>query len=455
MNAPDSTLMISISGIRGIAGKSLTPEVVTRFAQAFGAWLPPGSTVVVGNDTRTSREAMREAVFAGLRTAGCRIIDVGVCPTPTIKLMVCELRAAGGVCITASHNPVEWNGLKMVRSDGVFLNAAQGEEVLRRYHGGQFRNQPSASPVETDGRALDLHLDRILKVIDTAAITRRRLRVAIDACHGAASVSGPRLLERLNCEVIPIGCIPDGLFPHNPEPLPQNLTDLCDAVRREGADLGLAVDPDADRVAFVTEAGVPPGEDYTLAIAVDHVLRARPGVVVSTLSTSQVVADAAARYHCPFIVTKVGEVHVVEEMLLQRSIVGGEGNGGVIVPEIDPGRDALVGATLLLAALAERRTPISSLVAEHPSYVVEKRKVAIPQDRMQSAVRDARRAYRGRPVDPVEDGVKLYLGAFRACPWVHVRASNTEPVLRVIAEAATEQEVQSICDEVERIVAGG
>jgi phosphomannomutase len=455
MTAPDNTLMISISGIRGIAGKSLTPEVVTRFAQAFGTWLPPGSAVVVGNDTRISRDMMRQALFAGLRATGCRILDVGICPTPTIKLMVCERGAAGGICITASHNPIEWNGLKMVRSDGVFLNAAQGEEVLRLYHDGPLRNQPSPSPIETDDRVLDLHLDRILRIIDTSAIARRRPKVVIDACHGVASVAGPRLLERLGCEVVPIGCIPDGKFPHNPEPLPQNLTDLCDAVRREGADLGLAIDPDADRVAFVTEAGVPPGEDYTLAIAVDHVLRARPGVVVSTLSTSQIVADAAARYHCPFIVTKVGEVHVVEEMLLQRSIVGGEGNGGVIVPEIDPGRDALVGATLLLAALAGRRLPVSALVAEHPRYAVEKRKVAIPQDRMQNAVQTVRRAYQGRPIDPVEDGVKLYLGAFRACPWVHVRASNTEPVLRVIAEAATEQEVRSICDAMERIVAGG
>jgi phosphomannomutase len=447
--------MISISGIRGIVGKSLTPEVVTRFAQAFGTWLPPGATVVVGNDTRVSREAMRDAVFAGLRTTGCRVIDLGICPTPTVKFTVCERNAGGGICITASHNPVEWNGLKMVRSDGVFLNAAQGEEVLKIYHSGQFRNQPSASPVQTDARALDLHLDRLLRVIDTSAIARRRPRVVIDACHGVASIAGPRLLERLGCEVIPLGCIPDGLFPHNPEPLPQNLAGLCDAVRREGADLGLAIDPDADRVAFVTEHGVPPGEDYTLAIAVDHVLRSRPGGVVSTLSTSQIVADAAARYGCPFLATKVGEVHVVEEMLLRCAVIGGEGNGGVIVTEIDPGRDALVGATLLLAALAERQAAISALVAGHPRYVMEKRKLTVPQGRMQSVVQTVRRAYQGRPVDPVDDGVKLYLGGFRACPWVHVRASNTEPVLRVIAEAATDREVAAICDEVEEIVAGG
>ena len=448
----DNTLMISISGIRGIAGKSLTPAVVTRFAQAFGSWLPPDASVIVGNDTRVSREAMREAVFAGLRSTGCRILDVGVCPTPTIKFAVCERKATGGICITASHNPVEWNGLKMVRSDGVFLNAAQGEEVLSLFQSGRFRNPPSAASVETDASVLDRHIDRLLTVIDASAIARRRPKVVLDACHGVASVAGLRLLNRLGCQTIPIHCIPDGRFPHNPEPLPQNLADLCEAVRREGADIGLAIDPDADRVAFVTEHGVPPGEDYTLAIAVDHILRSRPGPVVSTLSTSQIVADAAARHGVPFHATKVGEVHVVEEMLSRRSVVGGEGNGGVIVLEIDPGRDALVGATLLLAALSERGGTISELVATQPRYVMAKRKLSVPQDRMRDAIRAVRTAHQGRPVDPVDDGVKLYLGAFRACPWVHIRASNTEPVLRVIAEAATDQEVNAICDEVERIV---
>jgi phosphomannomutase len=278
--------------------------------------------------------------------------------------------------------------------------------------------------------------------------------VALDACHGVASVAGPRLLERLGCEVVPVGCVPDGRFPHNPEPLPQNLTDLCEAVRREGADIGLAIDPDGDRVAFVTEAGVPPGEDYTLAIAVDQVLRSRPGVVVSTLSTSQVVSDAAARHGCPFLVTKVGEVHVVEEMLRQRARVGGEGNGGVILTEIDPGRDALVGATLLLAAMAGRNLTASALVAGHPAYAIEKRKVDVPQARMRTVVAGVRKAYAGRPVDPVEDGVKIFLGAFRSCPWIHVRASNTEPILRVMGEAATAEEAKAICDRAERVVAG-
>ena len=449
----DRTLMVGISGIRGIAGRSLTPEVVTRFAQAFGTWLPPGCTVVVGNDSRTSRDMMRDAVFAGLCSTGCNVIDLGLCPTPTIKFMVTTLKAGGGIAITASHNPIEWNGLKMIRSDGVFLNAAQGEKVSGLYQKGTFRNQTATTTIEIDRRGLELHIERLSQVLDTSSVRRRRFRVALDACNGVGSIAGVRLLEQLNCEVFPIHCLPDGAFPHNPEPLPQNLTDLCSTVVRVGADLGFAIDPDGDRVALVTEAGIPPGEDYTLAIAVDHVLRSRHGIVVSTLSTSQIVADAAARYNCKFVATKVGEVHVVEEMLKLDAVVGGEGNGGVIVKEIDPGRDALVGMALVLMAMAEQGGAISTLVEDHPKYVMEKRKVAVARaDVIDHLVEKVRMVYSGQPVEPVEDGVKLYLGEYRSCPWVHVRASNTEPVIRIVAEASAEHEAKSICDQVEKLL---
>ena len=446
-------LISGISGIRGIAGESFTEEVVRRYAAAFAVSLEPGGSVVLARDTRPSGARFAAAAAAALREAGCRVVDCGVCSTPAAKLMVTGLEAAGGVVVTASHNPAPWNGLKLVRSDGIFLNAGQAAGVEERFRSGESRRLPGGSETSLDSAAVcKLHADRVIDQVDAASIQGASLRVAVDPCNGTGCLELPGLLQRLGVEACFVNATPDGNFAHEPEPLPANLGQLGEAVLEQGADLGFAVDPDADRVALVGPDGVPLGEDYTLALAVAAVTARRPGPVVTTLSTSQIVSDAAARSECPVTLTAVGEVHVVEKMLEERAVIGGEGNGGVILTEVGPGRDAAAAVAVVLEALAASGASLPGLVAAFPAYAIEKRKLSCSSGQLRSAVAALGDRHPAAWAHPVADGVKLYMRGGLSCPWIHLRASNTEPVVRIIAEAETPEEAEKLCNEAESLL---
>ncbi len=452
----DDPLMVSLSGIRGIVGRSLTEETVRRFAGAFATRLPAGARVVLARDTRPSGEAFAGAAAAELQEAGCAVLDLGTCATPAAKMMVLQLSAHGAVILTASHNPAEWNGLKLIRGDGIFLDAEGARQVEAAYHRGDRRRAPGGR-LQRVGRdqVEERLLERILKVVDAARIRRAGLRAAVDPCNGTGALFVPRLLDALGVEARFIHAEPHGRFAHDPEPVPENLADLGRAVLDHGGHAGFAIDPDADRVALVGEDGSPLGEDLTLALAVQVVTRRRRGPVVTTLSTSQVVSDAAEAAGCPVTLTPVGEVHVVDAMVADGAVIGGEGNGGVILTEVDPGRDAAVGVALILEALAVARRPLTGLAAGLPRYHIEKRRVSADPAGLEEALASLAARYPGAFRHPIADGGKLYLGGRLECPWVHLRASNTEPVVRVMAESGDRAEAARLCDEAESLLAGG
>jgi phosphomannomutase len=460
--------MISISGVRGIVGESLTPELVMRMGEAFGTYLGAGKLpgeaprVVVGRDTRVSGEMVKHSVLAGLLSTGCAIVDLGVVTTPTAAIMVEELGADGGVVISASHNPIEWNALKFFGPDGVYLDAAEGERLLDYHYRGEFRRARwhEIREVEKNDRAGDVHLRRVLGVVDAGLIRARRFRVALDSCNGAGAEITARLLEALGCEAVRIHCTPDGLFPHDPEPTFLNLQDLCRLVRGTPVDAAFAQDPDADRLAVVDETGRFIGEEYTLALAADYLLSGagqcgvrsaecgvsvpgartqNPGprtpVVVINMSTSRAVEDVAARHGARCERTAVGEVNVARRMRELGATIGGEGNGGVIDPRVHYGRDSLVGIALILEQMARSGRRLSELVAALPRYFIRKAKVDLDRDRVAGAMAGlaAGAGAAGARVNTL-DGLRLDWSD----RWVHVRPSNTEPVVRVIAEAPDE-----------------
>jgi phosphomannomutase len=438
------TLKISISGVRGVIGESLTPSLLTRFAQAFGTYVGSG-TIVIGRDPRTSGEMVKQAVIAGLLSSGCRVIDIGMCPVPTIQLLVRHHHAHGGIAITASHNPAEWNALKFVGADGLFLNSGEAREMLDIYHQGEYTKVAGAEmrEVEEISGATDLHIQKILDVLGPLPQREKPLRVVLDACNGAGSLVGPKLLEALGAEVIPINVTPNGLFPRPAEPLAENLGDLCAAVKEHRADIGFAQYMDADRLAMVSEQGTAIGEYYTLVLATLYVLGKELGPVVANLSSTSVLQEVASRFNCPLFLTRIGEVNVTEEMQKQNAVIGGEGNGGVIYPRINFARDSLTGMALILHLLAETGETITELVNSFPTFSLIKEKVVCPSNKISAVLRMLRHEYAGYPLD-VRDGVKVILPA----GWFLVRGSNTEPIIRVIAEAASETKTREIIDAV-------
>ena len=434
------TLKISISGVRGVIGESLTPALLTRFAQAFGTYVGSG-TIVIGRDPRTSGEMVKQAVIAGLLSSGCRVIDIGMCPVPTVQLLVRHHRAHGGIAITASHNPAEWNALKFIGADGLFLNSGQAREMLDIYHQGEYTKVSGADmrDVEEVYGATDLHINKILDVLGPLPRTDSPLRVVLDACNGAGSLVGPKLLEALGVEVFSINTTPNGLFPRPAEPVAENLADLSTAVKEHRAAVGFAQDMDADRLAIVSEQGIPIGEDYTLVLATQYVLGKELGPVVANLSSSSVLQEVANRFSCPLFLTRIGEVNVTEEMQKQSAVIGGEGNGGVIYPRINFARDSLVGMALVLHLMAETGETITELVNSLPRFSMVKEKLVCPSDKISSVLRMVRHDYEGYPLD-VRDGVKVNLPA----GWFLVRGSNTEPIVRVVAEARDESTAREI-----------
>lgn len=434
------TLKISISGVRGVVGQSLTPKLLTQFAQAFGTHTGPG-TIVIGRDPRTSGEMVKHAVVAGILSTGNRVIDIGVCPVPTVQLQVRHRRAQGGIAITASHNPAEWNALKFIGSSGLFLDAGQARELLDIYHQGQYTKVGGNElrTVEEIEGAIDLHIKSILDALGPLPQTGRKLRVVLDSCNGAGSIVGPKLIEALGAEVIPLNTTPDGSFPRPAEPLAENLGELCRLVKEHHADAGFAQDMDADRLAIVSNDGEAIGEDNTLVLAMLYVLGREQGPVVANLSTTSAVADVAKRFNCPVFLTKIGEVNVTDAMQQHNAVIGGEGNGGVIYPRINFARDSLVGIALVLHLLAESGKSVTELLESVPRYHIVKEKMSCPSDRIAATLRTVREKFAEFPLD-TRDGVKVMMPD----GWLLVRGSNTEPIIRIVAEARSEERAREM-----------
>jgi phosphomannomutase len=438
-------LMVSVSGIRGRVGDALTPEVVARYASAFGAWcLAQGGSrqIVVGRDSRVSGPMFHRIVVGTLQLVGCDVIDIGLTTTPGCQLAVEHHHAAGGVMLSASHNPIEWNALKLIGSTGLFLEASQGAAMRGLLETGiATASWDRIGSVTTDADVAARHVATVLAIpyVDVAAIRRRKLKVALDCVRGAGATVMPALLKELGCEVVAINMEPDGRFPREPEPIPENLSALEDLVKESGADIGLAVDPDVDRLAIVSDEGRAIGEDYTLALAAKLVLRHRRGPVVTNLSTSLLVEDVAREAGVAAIRAPVGEVNVAVRMRDERSPIGGEGNGGVILQEVHLGRDAPIGAALLLQLLVEEERPLSQIARSLPSYVIVKDKLARPNASLDAVYGALRSAFPDAAAD-TQDGLRLAW----ADRWVHVRPSGTEPIVRVIAEAPDEGQAREL-----------
>ncbi len=444
-------LMVSVSGFRGVVGDPLTPELLGGLAAAYGAFLQAegsGRRVYVGRDSRTSGPMLARAAIAGLQSVGSDVIDVGVVPTPTLMLAVEDSDAAGGICITASHNPAEWNAMKFAAGDGMFLDA----DRMARFQAFVRSQDPERArwdrlgTVSQDTTATSRHLARILALglIDVPGLRQRSFRVAIDCVNGAGGPMMIELLRELGCRVSSIGVEPTGRFHREPEPTAGNLRALSELVRETGADIGLAVDPDVDRLSLVDETGESLGEDLTLALASDVVLRRTPGNVVTNLSTSQVLEDVAATHGSSVIRAPVGEINVARRMQEVSAVVGGEGNGGVILPAIHHTRDAPVGAALILQHLLDEGRTLSEAVARWPRYSIVKEKVNFPTTKLEAAYSALSELYRGAEPN-LEDGLRLRWTDRRA--WLHVRPSGTEPVVRLIAEASEEAQARALVDE--------
>ncbi len=446
---PPPGLMVSVSGLRGKVGESLDPLVATRYAAAFGTWLyqekgePP--TVVLGRDSRTSGPLLARSVTAALEGVGCTVIDIGLAPTPTTLLAIRHHGADGGVVVTASHNPVEWNALKLASGAGMFLDGEQAAAMREHVDQPGWRGWDGIGRTETDDGAVGRHIEAIqaLPFVDVEAIRARRFRVALDCVRGAGGVTFPRLLEALGCDVRGINLEPDGRFPRKPEPVAGNLGELESLVRETGADIGFATDPDGDRLSLVDEKGRAIGEDYTLALAAKLVLAHRPGPVVTNLSTSRVVEDVAVFADAPFFRAPVGEINVARRMEAEGAVIGGEGNGGVILPDLHLTRDAHVAAALVLQLMLESESAVSEIVAASPSYAIVKDSVSRPDGALEPAY-DRLAAKLESEVEDRQDG--LWLGWPEAGRWLHFRPSGTEPIVRMIAEAPDEAGARALVD---------
>lgn len=439
-------LMVSVSGVRGRVGEALTPEVVAKFAAGFGAWATSRAganrTIVVGRDSRVSGPMFHRAVLAALQSVGVTVIDVGIVPTPTVQLAVEHHHAAGGLAITASHNPVEWNALKFIGPSGLFLDRDEAPEMRATVESDFPRaTWDELGAVEQDDDAIKRHIAAVLQLpfIDVPGLRARRFHVALDCVRGAGGLFMPLMLDALGCTVDAINLLADGRFPHSPEPIPENLGDLEALVTSTGADIGFAVDPDVDRLALVSDEGRAIGEDYTLALAASVVLRHRDGPLVTNLSTSRIVDDVAQRAGRRVVRAPVGEVNVATRMRSEGSPIGGEGNGGVILSEMHLGRDAPVGAALILQLLLDAGRPLSDIIRDYPRYAIVKDKLNRPAGPLGTVYDALRSTFKGAEVD-TQDGLRLSWDD----RWVHVRPSGTEPIVRVIAEAPTEQDAREL-----------
>ncbi len=447
------TLIKSISGIRGTvggpAGENLTPPDVVKFTTAYVRLIAdrnPGKklTIVVGRDARLSGELVSNLVEGTLLACGADVINVGLCTTPGTEMAVITYKADGGIIITASHNPRQWNALKLLNASGEFLTDVEGKRVLALSE-----EEDYVYPkIDSIGRVLsresfnERHIEQVLALplVDIEAVRKRRFKVVIDAVNSVGGIVMPELLRRLGCEVVELNCEPTGEFAHNPEPLPQNLTEISKVIVREKADLGVVVDPDVDRLAFVSEDGSMFVEEYTLVAVADYILSQTPGDTVSNLSSSRALRDVTTGYGCKYYASAVGEVNVTTKMKEVGAVIGGEGNGGVIYPELHYGRDALVGTALFLTYLAKKGMTMTQLRATYPAYFASKNKIELtPAIDVDKVLREIKERYSNEQVNDI-DGVKIDF----AENWVHLRKSNTEPIIRVYTEAKSMEEADAL-----------
>lgn len=444
-------LIKSISGIRGtIGGKSgenLTPEDILKYTAAFGTWCKQHSNqpaIVIGRDARPSGDMVNGLVSATLQSIGIDVIDIGLSTTPTVELAVVWEKAVGGIIITASHNPVQWNALKLLNQRGEFISAADGDEVLRLAEKDtiEYAQVTKLGKYEKRDGYIQKHIDAILKLplVDVAAIKARGFKIVVDAVNSTGGIAIPRMLKALGAQVKELYCEPTGHFPHNPEPLPEHLTDIGREVPKGKYDLGIVVDPDVDRLAFVCEDGTPFGEEYTLVAIADYVLAETKGNTVSNLSSTRALRDVTEKAGGSYFAAAVGEVNVVEMMKAKDAVIGGEGNGGVIYPTLHYGRDALVGIALFLTHLAKSGISISRMRAKYPAYYISKNKIELTKDINVDKVLEAvQKKYKKQPINTV-DGVKIEFDN----EWVHLRKSNTEPIIRIYAESDMEVKADNL-----------
>jgi phosphomannomutase len=451
-------LIISVSGLRGIVDDSLTPDIAYRYAAAFASTLHVGP-VVITRDGRANGGQLVAPVAAGLSQRGKRtVFDAGIAATPTTGVLVRELDCSGGIQISASHNPAEYNGLKLFSAAGRVVPAAAGQAVLERFRMrdagcGEQGTKHSASNLLQLSDTVSAHLALVERIVDVDRIRSRSFRVLLDANHGSGSVLGRPLLERLGCEIVMLGGVPDGKFAHTPEPTAENLRDVLGNVTRVQADAGFCQDPDADRLAIVDERGRYIGEEYTLALCVDHVLRRTPGPVVTNCSTSRMMEDIAQKYNVPFFRSAVGEANVVDLMLREGAMIGGEGNGGVIDPRVGLVRDSFAGMALVLDAMAARGLPVSALADELPRYAIHKSKADVSRETVAAAFSALERHFSDATPDHL-DGLRLdWNDPDGGESWLLVRASNTEPIVRIIAEAPTAAHAKRLCEEAASVIA--
>lgn len=451
------TLIKSISGIRGtIGGKvgdNLTPIDAVKFAAAYGVWLKDqrhkeNYRVVVGRDARISGEMIQNLVMNTLVGLGIHVIDLGLSTTPTVEIAVPMEHADGGIILTASHNPKQWNALKLLNSKGEFLNGAEGAKILEIAENDQmtFSEVDNLGKITKNGAYIDIHIDEVLKMplVNKQAIANAKFKVVVDAVNSTGGIAIPLLLERLGVETVKIHCEPNGDFPHNPEPLKEHLTDLSALVVKERAHLGVAVDPDVDRLVFMDETGEIFGEEYTLVACADYVLSKTPGNTVSNMSSTRALRDVTEKHGGSYEASAVGEVNVVELMKKTNAIIGGEGNGGIIYPELHYGRDSLVGVALFLSLLAEREMTTSALRATYPNYFMGKKKIELtPGLDVDAILKAMEERYKNEKLTTI-DGVKVDFSE----SWVHLRKSNTEPIIRIYTEAPSQNEADALGEKI-------
>jgi len=450
------SLIKSISGIRGtIGGKvgdNLTPLDVVKFASAFGTWLQNNKnkkdlTLIIGRDARISGSMVNSLVTATLQGLGINVVDLGLSTTPTVEVMVPELNADGGIILTASHNPKQWNALKLLNEKGEFINGENGAEVLALAESEDFNyaEVDDLGQYETRKDAFDIHIQKILDLpmVDVEAIKAKKYKIVLDAVNSTGGIAIPMLLDQLGCETIKLYCEPNGQFPHNPEPLKEHLGDICELVKKENADFGVVVDPDVDRLALVDETGEMFGEEYTLVAVADYLLKNKNGVAVSNLSSSRALRDVAQAHNSEYFASAVGEVNVVNLMKEKNAVIGGEGNGGIIYPDLHYGRDSLVGVALFLTHLAKENKTVSELRAGYPSYFMGKKKIELtPEINVDDLLTKMEKEYQNEEVSTV-DGVKIDFEN----NWVHLRKSNTEPIIRIYTEAKSQEEADKLGDD--------
>ena len=451
------TLIKSISGIRGTiggaVGTNLTPIDTVKFAAAYGTWIKQQRTkenyrVVVGRDARISGSMVQNLVMNTLIGLGIDVIDLDLSTTPTVEIAVPLEKADGGIILTASHNPKQWNALKLLDQNGEFLNAEHSQRVLdiAEADAMEFADVDDLGVITENQAYFDIHIDEVLDLefVNVKAISDCKFKVVVDAVNSTGGIAIPLLLERLGVEAVKIHCEPNGQFPHNPEPLKQHLTDLSEKVVSSNADFGIAVDPDVDRLAFMDEKGIMFGEEYTLVACADYILSQRPGNTVSNLSSTRALRDVTEKYGGTYTASAVGEVNVVNAMKATDAVIGGEGNGGIIFPESHYGRDALVGVALFLSLVAERKIAVSTLRASYPSYFMSKKKIDLNPSIDVDGILEAMEAKYAHEQISTIDGVKIDF----EMEWVHLRKSNTEPIIRIYTEAPSQEKADILADKI-------